>query len=321
MSSADRGANTTAPLTIVAIPKAFRGHIGVIQRNAIEAWTRMQPAPQVLLFGDDEGVSEVARDLGVRHVPQVQRNRWGTPLVSDLFGQAQEIGGTRLLCYVNADIILFDDFMKAIERVAAWQNRFLMIGRRTDTDITDPIDFGSDDWAAQVRDVARTRGKLQIARNIDYFAFTRGLYPAMPPLAVGRFWWDNWLVWKVRAIGAPVVDGSQVVTAVHQNHDYSHTTYGPGKNTMMASEESVLNCRMICEQNPEDFDAGLSWRYVYTIDDATYRLTPHEIKGKPRHLWKNFKRHSSRPGGLAKLMLRGLSGEKPRPNSPLSPGR
>jgi hypothetical protein len=316
-----RNTEGAPPLTIFAIPKAFRGHIGVIQRNAIEAWTRMRPAPQVLLFGDDEGVAEVARDLGVRHVPQVQRNRWGTPLVSDLFGQAQEVGGTRLLCYVNADIVLFDDFMSAVERVATWQNRFLMIRRRTDTDITEPIDFSQPHWAEQVREAARTRGKLQIARNIDYFAFTRGLYPEMPPLAVGRFWWDNWLVWKVRSMSAPVVDASEVVTAVHQNHDYSHTTYGPGKNTMMASEESVLNCRMICEQNPEDFDAGLSWRYVYTIDDATYRLTADDVKSKPRHLWKNFKRHTSRPAGLAKLMMRGLVSTKPKSKSPSLPGR
>jgi len=87
-----RNTEGATPLTIFAIPKAFRGHIGVIQRNAIETWTRMRPAPQVLLFGDDEGVAEVARDLAVSHVRQVQRNRWGTPLVSDLFGQAQEIG-------------------------------------------------------------------------------------------------------------------------------------------------------------------------------------------------------------------------------------
>jgi len=172
-----------------------------------------------------------------------------------------------------------------------------------------------------VREEARTRGKLQIARNIDYFAFSRGLYPAMPPLAVGRFWWDNWLVWKVRSMGAPVVDASAVVTAVHQNHDYSHTTYGPGKNTMMASEESVLNCRMICEQNPEDFEAGLTWRYVYTIDDATYRLTANRIERKPRHLWKNFKRHTSRPAGLAKLLIRELAGAKPKSNSTSVPGQ
>jgi hypothetical protein len=305
----------TAAVTLFAIPKAFKGHIGVIQRNAIEAWTRIQPKPHVLLFGDDEGVAETARDLGVTHVPNVQRNRWGTPLVSDLFAQAQELGHTRLLSYVNADIILFDDFLQALEQVAGWQNRFLMVGRRTDLDLKEPIAFSASDWAQRLQETARTQGKLQIARNIDYFAFTRGLYPAMPPLAVGRFWWDNWLVWKARSLNAPVVEATEQVLAVHQNHDYSHTTYGPGKHTMMASEESILNCRLTCEQNPADFEEGLSWRYVYTIDDANYKLTRDGIRPRPKHFWKSFKRNSSRPAGMARLLRRAILGSKQKTSS------
>jgi hypothetical protein len=87
----------SAPLTIFAIPKAFRGHIAVIQRNAIASWTRMNPRPEVILFGTDEGTAEVAAEFGVRHVPTVQRNQWGTPLVSDLFSQAQAIGRSPFL--------------------------------------------------------------------------------------------------------------------------------------------------------------------------------------------------------------------------------
>ncbi len=34
---------TPAPVTIFATPKAFRGHFSVIQRNAIESWTRLSP--------------------------------------------------------------------------------------------------------------------------------------------------------------------------------------------------------------------------------------------------------------------------------------
>ncbi|HEY6338122.1 MAG TPA: hypothetical protein VIW68_06480 [Candidatus Sulfotelmatobacter sp.] len=300
--------STSAPLTIFAIPKAFRGHIAVIQRNAIASWTRMNPRPEVILFGTDEGTAEVAADLGVRYVPTVQRNQWGTPLVSDLFAQAQALGRSDRLCYVNADIILFDDFMAAVSRVVAWSERFLMVGRRIDADITAPVDFQPVNWAAQLKEFARARGRLQIARNIDYFAFSRGLYPAMPPLAIGRFWWDNWLLWKARSLPAPVVDATKVVTAIHQNHDYSHTTYGPGKDAMMTSEEAVLNCRLTCEQNPADFDEGLSWRYIYTIDDATNKLTPQGITGNPRHVWKSFKRHSSRPLGMGKLLRRALFG-------------
>ena len=303
-----------APLTIFAMPKAFRGHIGVIQRNAIASWTHMQPRPHVLLLGNYEGAAEVARELGAQHLPEIERNRWGTPLVSDIFAQAQKLSETPHLCYVNSDIMLFDDFMAALLRVAAWNSRFLMVGRRTDTDITEPMDLAQPDWSAQVRDLAHRTGRLQIARNIDYFAFPRGLYSSVPPFGIGRFWWDNWLVWKVRSMEAPVVDVSSQVLAIHQNHDYSHTTYGPGKDTMMASEEAVLNCRLTCE-NPADFDEGLQWRYVYTIDDATWKLTPDRIRRNPRHLWKNFKRNTSRPAGMAKLARRALLAPKSHPAS------
>jgi hypothetical protein len=295
-----------AGLTIFATPKKFDGHIGVIQRNAITSWRRMNPRLQVILFGTDAGTAECAAELGLRHVPNVKVNEWGTPLVSDLFAQAERLGDTPTICYVNSDILLFDDFAQAIARVAAWGDRFLMVGRRTDVDIRDAIDFQQNDWATRVRERARREGKLQIARSIDYFAFSRGLYPSIPPLAVGRFWWDNWLLWKARSLQAKVVDASTSVLAVHQNHDYCHTTYGPSKHEVMASEESVRNARLTCEANPTDYDEGFFWRYAYTIDDATYKLTRNGITGNPRHLWKQFKRYSSRPLGMARLAQRAL---------------
>ena len=294
------------PLTIFATPKKFEGHIALIQRNAITSWTRMNPKPEVILFGTEPGTSEIAAEFGLRHVASVKCNDWGTPLVSDLFAQAEALGSGAVLCYVNADILLFDDFAQAISRVMAWSGSFLMVGRRTDLDVKSPIELQRDDWAAQVRGLARREGKLQIARSIDYFAFSRGLYPAMPSLAIGRFWWDNWLLWKARSLGAKVVDASKAVLVVHQNHDYSHTSYGPSKEEMMASEECIRNARLTCEQNPGDYDAGFFWRYAYTIDDATYKLSPEGVKSNPRHLWKQFKRYSSRPFGAARLALRAL---------------
>jgi hypothetical protein len=294
-----------ASLTIFATPKRFQGHIGIIQRNAIASWTRLNPRPEIILFGTDDGTAEAAREFGLRHVPIVKANQWGTPLVSDLFQQAETIGTGSALCYVNSDILLFDDFPQAIERVSGWSDRFLIVGRRTDLDVTGPLEF-EQNWAPNLRDRAKREGKLQIARSIDYFAFSRGLYPAMPALAIGRFWWDNWLLWKARSVRARVVDASKAALVVHQNHDYSHTTYGPSKEEMMASEECILNARLTCEQNPGDYEEGFFWRYAYTIDDATYKLTPGGVRSNPRRLWKQFKRYSSRPLGMAKLAQRAL---------------
>jgi hypothetical protein len=292
-------------LTLFSTPKKFDGHIAVIQRNAISSWTRMNPAPEVILFGTDAGTAEIAAEFGLRHVPTVKCNEWGTPLVSDLFAQAQNLATGAVVCYVNADIILFDDFAQAIDRVTSWSDRFLMVGRRTDLDIKGSINF-QNDWATQIRNRARREGKLQIARSIDYFAFSRGLYPPMPPLAIGRFWWDNWLLWKARSLQAKVVDVTKAVLAVHQNHDYSHTNYGPSKEELMASEECIRNARLTCK-NPADYDDGFFWRYAYTIDDANYRLTSRGLESNPRHLWKQFKRYSSRPLGMVKLAQRRLA--------------
>jgi hypothetical protein len=303
MSATPRESPQT-PFTLFSTPKKFDGHIAVIQRNAIASWTRMNPAPEIILFGTDAGTAEIASEFGLRHVPTVKCNEWGTPLVSDLFAQAQQLATGAVVCYVNADIILFDDFAQAIAGVAAWSDKFLMVGRRTDLDIKDTINFHQDDWAAQIRNRARREGKLQIARSIDYFAFSRGLYPPMPPLAIGRFWWDNWLLWKARSLQAKVVDATKAVLVVHQNHDYSHTTYGPSKEELMASEECIRNARLTCEQNPTDYDDGYFWRYAYTIDDANYQLTSRGLESNPRHLWKQFKRYSSRPIATAKLAQR-----------------
>jgi hypothetical protein len=300
------GSNPTlAALTIFATPKKFAGHIGIIQRNAILSWTRMNPPPEIMLFGTDAGTAEVAAEFGLLHVPNAQCNQWGTPLISDLFAQAEKLGRNPILCYVNADVILFDDFAQALTRVSNAAHRFLMVGRRTDVEIKEAIDFHAD-WVAGVRDRARREGKLQIARSIDYFAFSRGLYPAIPPLAIGRFWWDNWLLWKARSLHATIVDATQAALVVHQNHDYSHTTYGPSKEEMMASDECILNARLTCE-NAADYDDGFLWRYAYTIDDATHKLTAAGIQSNPRRLWKQFKRYSSRPLGMAKLLKRSLT--------------
>ena len=76
-------------MTLFTIPKAFKGHIDVIQRNAIQSWVRLHPEIEIILFGSDEGTAEVAREFGLRHVPDVERNEFGTYLVNSVFNKAQ----------------------------------------------------------------------------------------------------------------------------------------------------------------------------------------------------------------------------------------
>jgi hypothetical protein len=208
-------------LTIFTTPKPFTGHIDTIQRNAIESWTLLEPRPEIIVFGDEPGAQEVARDLGVIFGGEVVRNEYGTPLVSDIFERAQRMATYDLLCYVNADIILLCDFMDAVRRIRDIPE-FLMVGRRRDMDVSNHLDFTRPGWDSELKERAGNEAELQCIYRIDYFLFTRGLYREIPPLALGRMYWDSWLIFHARTSGSLVIDATAAVTVLHQNHDYGH---------------------------------------------------------------------------------------------------
>lgn len=254
-------------LTIFALPRAFRGHTGVIQTNAIQSWTLLQPACEIMLFGDDEGTAEVAAKFGIRHVPDVERNEYGTPLVGHLFSTAQNLANHKLICYVNADIILMSDFVKAIRQIQGRPS--LIIGRRWDLNLEEHLDFSNTDWETQLRSDIQVRGTLHGTTGIDYFVFPRGTYRDVPPFAIGRTAWDNWLTYKARALGLSVVDATEVVTIVHQNHDFSHI------NTVKANIGQVERKGIEGARNRE----LLGGVYCnFGLLDATHILTPTGLK-------------------------------------------
>jgi hypothetical protein len=258
-------------LTFFSTPKPFRGHIDVIQRNALRSWLRLHPDVEILLFGDDEGAAEVCRELGVRHFPEVRKNRYGTKYLASIYDQAQEAARHDLLCHLNCDILLLDDFRHAVERIGRDLASFLMAGRRWDVDIREPIDFGAPDWQARIDVLAKRTDQQRPPQWIDYFLFRRGLYhQQIPEFVVGRPGWDNWLLWRALRSGAKLVDASPVVRAVHQNHDYAY--HPDGEKGVWEGEEAQENYALLD-----------GYRKFRTLDNATYVL-------KANGLHKNHRR-------------------------------
>ncbi|MBU1863857.1 MAG: hypothetical protein KKH94_09365 [Candidatus Omnitrophica bacterium] len=210
-------------LTLFTIPKSFNGHINVIQRNAITSWTQLKPRCEVILFGDDEGVAEFAREVGVTHVSDIAKNEHGTPLLSSAFTMAKALAHNEIIGYVNSDIVILSDFIQAVAKVT--KPFFLMSGRRWDLDIKNRIDF-IDNWEEKIRLAMRAHGCLHGFSGIDYFIFPRTLTINLPEFAVGRPGWDNWFIWDSKQRGIPVIDATEMITAIHQNHGYSHLRGG-----------------------------------------------------------------------------------------------
>lgn len=275
-------------LTLFTTAKPFRGHFAVIQRNALQSWKKLHADAEVILFGDDGGSAEVCREFGFRHEPHVARTSSGAIRVDDMFQKAQALARHGLLCYANCDILLMADFYDALRLAAGAHREFLMVGRRWDVDVTEPVDFSHPDWQSETRRRALAAKRQRNTGWIDYFAFTRGLYgPDLPPLAIGRVCWDVWLVWQALAQQKPLVDASRVVVAVHQNHDYSH--HPQGSRGVWGGEDSGRNYELT--GGPSHFRG---------IADATDVITPHGIQPNPYRLWGTFIRHAD---GLGRLLL------------------
>jgi hypothetical protein len=213
-------------LTFFTTAKPFSGHNGVIQRNALKSWKRLHAEVEVIVFGDEEGVGAACAELGLRHEPNVGRHESGMKYLDYMFKEAQRIARNGYLCYSNCDMVLLPDFWNAIEKAQSWRKEFLLVARRWDTDVTSEIEFGRERWTEEMRELAMSKGRQQVPEYIDFFVFPRGFYDEVPPLVVGRSYWDHWLVWRALSGGLAVIDASRYVVAVHQNHSYGYHPQG-----------------------------------------------------------------------------------------------
>jgi hypothetical protein len=232
-------------LTLFACPKSFENpHTARIQRRAIESWLKLSLRPEIILAGEE--AESICREYGLRHVPQLARTEFGTPILSDLFGKVQQAARHDLLCYLNADIVLLDDFSAAVRQVAELDRPFVLTGGRANLDV-ERYDAG-----------AREGSFVWFAT--DYFVFRRGEIQGIPPLLLGRSVWDGWLLWKWRDEGAWLIDAGRRVTALHLNHDYRHV------RDMMGEYRYNIKA------------AGPSSDWEWGLKNASHVLTEHGVK-------------------------------------------
>jgi len=256
-------------ITLFCIPKAFSGHTGIIQRNAIQNWLALGPEVEVFVCGDDPGAEQVARDSGARFIGNIDRNEFGTPILRSAFDHVARCASNDLLCYVNADIMFLPDFLDGIRSVQF--SRFLLVGQRWDLDVEEPLDFRSTAWAQELGLRVRAQGELHEFSGIDYFVFRKDEeLCGLPPFAVGRPGWDNWFIYHARRLGVPVIDGTGAITTIHQNHDYRHvSTTAGGKDHVKGWYGPEAERNWVLVGHTED---------IFTTADATHVLTPQGVK-------------------------------------------
>ena len=224
-------------ITFFTLPKPFTGEAKIHQHNAIKSWTLLNPKPEIILFGVEEGIADCAAELGVQHVPDLNYNKYGTPLLNSAFDYVEQSARNSVLCYINADIIVLPDFLSHIQKIKF--NKYLIVGQRLNIDLEDYIDFSNEDWHKSLAENAQELNNHSGAGS-DYFVFQKGSIKKFPPFAVGRPVWDNWMIYYFRKRGFPVINASKDIAVIHQNHDYTHVKSGNGNMYWGAEAEENI---------------------------------------------------------------------------------
>ena len=254
-------------VTIFSTPRPFLGPFDIIQRNAIESWLKLQPKCEVILFEDEEKTTcKVAKEIGIQCIRDVKCNEFGTPLLNDVFNKTRKIAKHEIIAQVNTDIILMNNFIEAVRRVKEYMKEkpFLMVGRRWDLDIKEDINFNKENWEEELRNRISKMGKLHPLSGMDYWIFPRNFPFEIPPFVVGRPGIDSWLIFRARSLKIPVIDATELITAIHQNHNY------PSKKKPFFETEKQRNLKL----------AG-GFSNMCTLRDADWILTKEGLKKPP----------------------------------------
>lgn len=254
-------------ITIFTNPRPFRDQFDLIQRNAIESWLRLSPKCEIILFNDEENTTpQIAQEFNLKCIIDVECDEFGTPLLNDVFKKIKKIAKNDILAYVNTDIILMNDFLKSIKKVKELMGEkpFFMIGRRWDIELKGRINFNEIDWEQKLRNRVLKEGKLHGMSGLDYWVFPRDFDFNPPPFVVGRPGMDSWLIYKSRTLKIPVIDATEVVTILHQNHNY------PSKKKPYFKIEQERNLKL----------AG-GFVNMFSLRDADWILTSEGLKRPP----------------------------------------
>lgn len=249
-------------LTIFTIPKPFQGNIGIIQKNAIQSWLSVSPQSEIILLGDEEGVAETAEEFGISYLPEIKKNEFSTPFLDSALGLIKNFTKNPFLLIISSDIILIDNPILAILQIK--EPLFLMGGQRWDFDVKETIRFDQSGWREKLRTEVFKNNKPRGFTTIDYFIFPRHLPINFPPFVIGRAGWDNWLIYKARSLKIPVIDATEVITAIHQNHGYSHSPWG---------RDGKLGGRVLGPELKRNLKLAGGSLNMFTLRDADWLLT------------------------------------------------
>jgi len=241
------------PLVIVAPLLPMSGPVAARQLRAVYSWTQLDTAhpPYIYLSAaraqhvDDlktqlhtkaqlqpRTLSRIRFLGGVRYKTFPADDHFdeaSLPFISDLIERTtsatRRLHSNPIFAYINPDIVLYPEFIESarmVDRSAPAPGQFLLFGQRYELDMrNDPPAALTPPALDQLRQRTLAEGRSAGAWFIDFLVFGGATWDGrVPDFVVGRPKFDNFLVANARGVR---VDGSRVIVATHQTHNYAHT--------------------------------------------------------------------------------------------------
>jgi UDPglucose 6-dehydrogenase len=164
------------------------------QYNSVLSWKKLRLKPTIIIFGNDEGVSEFCKDHDIINM-NIKCNEKNVPYISEMLKEGYKFMGDDYdyITYVNADILLKDDFCDTIEE---FHKKFsnvkscLLTCVRYNIFNYQKLNFNKN-WEEQLE---KFKCEIEEPTGIDIFLHKKNNYINLPDFAIARYAFDSYML-------------------------------------------------------------------------------------------------------------------------------
>jgi len=205
--------------TIFTFPRPFKSPFNTPQLNAINSWKKIHKDIEIYLINDE---LNTAKEFAIKNKIKCidgKFSKYGSPLLKDAIQSINSVARNDIILFINTDIVYVDGIKRTIDVVLNNFDKYFIVGRRVDCDIDYEISFNNEDYQKKLITMYKN-GDMHGLSGLDYWVFPKNSFNEIPDFVIGKPGYDNWLLAESKRTSIPVIDASNTIRILHQNHYY-----------------------------------------------------------------------------------------------------